>query len=267
MVLWGSGSLLYRRQLGLELNTYSRLDGVAGGGGGRCADIGGACEGGLVADLRWPLHYNIGGVWLSECSGPRRSWGGDGGAETAGQATVSEALHFRSGDADSCLGTPQEWDRRQKTRDSPQADKACKRGGVASSGGRNSRETAKQAAGTTRAATTRARLPTTPEVHTDPREMPQRDEVPPTAGRRAPPERQAEPLGDGAERRVRQENTVAGRGTTSPPLPKDNKTPPLVHHNKSASSSPPYKTANIKESNGRGERVKQQERQSARWEN
>ncbi|KAJ1110312.1 hypothetical protein NDU88_007665 [Pleurodeles waltl] len=84
---------------------------------------------------------------------------------------------------------------RQKTRDSPQADKACKRGGVASLGdrgrrARNSRETAKQAAGTTRAATTCPRLPTMPEVHTDPRETPQRGEVPPTAERRAQPERQ-----------------------------------------------------------------------------
>ncbi|KAJ1184933.1 hypothetical protein NDU88_001729 [Pleurodeles waltl] len=141
--------------------------------------------------IRWPLRASP--------LGRDDPGGGDGGVETAGQATASEALHFRSsGDVDSCLGTPQERYRRQKTCDSPQADKACKRGGVASSGGRgrrarNSRETAKQAAGKTRAATTCARLPTTPEVHTDPWETPQRGEVPPTAGRRAQPARETGP--------------------------------------------------------------------------
>ncbi|KAJ1201719.1 hypothetical protein NDU88_005525 [Pleurodeles waltl] len=65
--------------------------------------------------------------------------------------------------------------------------------------------------GTTRAATTRVRLPTTPEVHTDPRETPQRGEAPRRLGEGLSQRGRTEPLGDGAKRQAWQEHTIGDR--------------------------------------------------------
>ncbi|KAJ1209168.1 hypothetical protein NDU88_004546 [Pleurodeles waltl] len=115
----------------------------------------------------WPGHETR---WPLRASAPcRDDPGGATGARRQPDNTPGpEPPHpHNSGDTESCPGTPQERDVRQKTHDSPQADKAWQKGrsrvfGRPGTACRSGKKPAEQTAGTAGAVTTRIHLPTTP---------------------------------------------------------------------------------------------------------